>query len=72
MNADHPLTRNLLSIFQRNPEDEFLAMSAEQMFEGALLLEGYLEDPHQMVERTQQLLERPRVSYLARQGQTEE
>jgi molecular chaperone HtpG len=56
VNADHPLLRSMLEIFKVNPEDEFIALSSNQLLESALLLEGYLNDPHALVGRIQSLL----------------
>jgi len=57
INPDHPLVRNLLRVFQKDPKDSFLETAVEQMFESALLLEGYLTDPHALVARVTSLLE---------------
>ena len=57
INPGHPLTRNLLAIFAADPGDPFIAQAAEQMYESALLLEGYLSDPHKMVGRINSILE---------------
>ncbi|WP_320174146.1 molecular chaperone HtpG [Maridesulfovibrio sp.] len=56
VNADHPLLRSMLEIFKVNPDDEFIALSSNQLLESALLLEGYLNDPHALVGRIQSLL----------------
>ncbi|MFW5500210.1 MULTISPECIES: molecular chaperone HtpG [unclassified Maridesulfovibrio] len=56
VNAGHPLLRSMLEIFKVNPEDEFIALSSNQLLESALLLEGYLNDPHALVGRIQSLL----------------
>lgn len=56
INKDHMLVRNLLAIYKANPEDDYLTSVVEQLFESALLLEGYLKDPHAMVGRIQNLL----------------
>lgn len=56
VNAGHPLLRSMLEIFKTNPEDEFIALSSNQLLESALLLEGYLNDPHALVGRIQSLL----------------
>ncbi len=56
INKDHPLTRNLLKIYKSDPKDPFIADSIEQLFESALLLEGYLSDPHKLVNRIQDVL----------------
>lgn len=57
INKDHPLTRNLLKIYKKDPRDPFIENAAQQMFESALLLEGYLTDPHTLVNRINDLLE---------------
>lgn len=64
INPDHPLVRNLLAIFHANPEDPFIEEAAEQLLESALLLEGYLQDPHALVGRIQTLLTQSSGWYL--------
>jgi molecular chaperone HtpG len=56
VNPDHPLLRNMLTIFETDAEDPFIDQAANQLFESALLLEGYLTDPHALVGRVQDLL----------------
>ena len=56
VNPDHPLVRNMLTIYQRDENDPFIDQAANQLFESALLLEGYLTDPHALVGRVQELL----------------
>ncbi|SDK58396.1 molecular chaperone HtpG [Maridesulfovibrio ferrireducens] len=56
INADHPLLRSMLEIFKVNADDEFIELSSRQLLESALLLEGYLNDPHALVGRIQNLL----------------
>lgn len=57
VNPGHPLTRNLLAIYGADANDPFIAQATEQMYESALLLEGYLSDPHKMVGRINAILE---------------
>jgi molecular chaperone HtpG len=57
INPNHPLSRNLLKVYRNNPEDAFIQTSTEQLFETALLMAGYLSDPHALVNRTFSLLE---------------
>jgi len=57
INPRHPLSRNLLKVYRSNPEDKFIQTSTEQLFETALLMAGYLSDPHTLVSRTFNLLE---------------
>lgn len=56
INPDHALVRNMLTIFEKNSDDPFIEQAANQLFESALLLEGYLTDPHALVGRVQDLL----------------
>ena len=56
VNKDHMLIRNLLKIYKNNPKDPFIETTVEQLFESALLLEGYLNDPHKLVNRIQDIL----------------
>ena len=65
VNQDHRLIRNLFEIFKANPQDDYLTTAVEQLFESSLLLEGYLKDPHAMVSRIQDLLNRSSGWYLA-------
>ncbi len=56
LNPTHPLVRNLADLHQADPQDPFVEQAARQLFESALLLEGYLSDPHALVGRVQDLL----------------
>ena len=56
VNKDHTLIRNLLKIYKSNPKDPFIETTVEQLFESALLLEGYLNDPHKLVNRIHDIL----------------
>ncbi|BCS88633.1 molecular chaperone HtpG [Pseudodesulfovibrio sediminis] len=56
VNPDHPLVRNMLTILEKDENDPFIDQAANQLFESALLLEGYLTDPHALVGRVQDLL----------------
>lgn len=67
INQNHPLVRNLLAVFAKNEEDAFLTSVIEQLYESALLMDGYLADPHKMVNRLHRLLEDSSVWYKERQ-----
>jgi molecular chaperone HtpG len=56
VNPDHALVRNMLTICEKDANDPFIEQAANQLFESALLLEGYLTDPHALVGRVQDLL----------------
>jgi molecular chaperone HtpG len=64
INRDHDLIRNLLKLYKNNPKDKHLSVVTEQLYESALLLEGYLSDAHEMVKRIEQLLESSTEWYL--------
>lgn len=57
LNRDHPMVRNLLRIYKADAGDEFLSRTVEQLYESALLMDGYLNDPHAMVTRVNKLME---------------
>ncbi len=57
INKDHKLVRNMLKVFKANSEDEYIANVVDQLYESALLLEGYLHDPHKLVDRINTMLE---------------
>lgn len=56
LNPQHPLLKNLAKLLARNANDDLVASACEQLFEGAMLVDGYLTDPHQLVERMNQIL----------------
>lgn len=66
INQDHKLVRNLLSVFASNERDEFVTTVIEQLYESALLMDGYLADPHKMVSRLNRLLEDSSAWYKER------
>lgn len=57
INKDHNLIRNLLKVYKNDSKDEYITTVVEQLFEGALLLEGYLADPHKLVQRINKTLD---------------
>ncbi|MGE4441745.1 MAG: molecular chaperone HtpG [Desulfomicrobium sp.] len=68
INQDHKLVRNLLAVFGKNEQDEFVATVVEQLYESALLMDGYLADPHKMVNRLNKLMEDSSAWYKEREG----
>ncbi len=64
LNKDHELVRNLIKIYKNSAKDKYLEQITEQLYESALLLEGYLTDPHKMVNRIQDILEKSTTWYL--------
>ncbi|MCF8260627.1 MAG: molecular chaperone HtpG [Melioribacteraceae bacterium] len=57
VNKDHKLIRNMLKVYKANNDDQYIADVVEQLYESALLLEGSLEDPHNLVNRINKSLE---------------
>jgi len=57
LNQDHNLVRNLLKVFKSDANDKYIADVTEQLYESSLLLEGYLADPHKLVNRINAMLE---------------
>lgn len=56
LNPKHPLVRGLERRLAADKNDPFLARACEQLFEGCMLLDGYLTDPHHFVERMNSIL----------------
>ncbi|MGE5440325.1 MAG: molecular chaperone HtpG, partial [Bacteroidota bacterium] len=65
VNKDHRLIRNLLKIYTLDPQDEYIKQVTEQLYESSLLLEGYLNDPHKLVNRIKDILEKSSEWHLA-------
>ena len=49
--------RNLLKVFKKSNNDEFIKSVTEQLYESALLLEGSLDDPHKLINRLNRMME---------------
>lgn len=56
INKDHRLIRNLIKVFRKDSNDPFIKEVTEQLFESSLLLEGFLTDPHKLVNRVNSLM----------------
>ena len=69
INQDHKLVRNLLAVFAKNEQDAFVTDVVEQLYESALLMDGYLSDPHKMVQRLNRLMEDSSDWYKERTGE---
>lgn len=57
LNQDHNLVRNLVKVFKSDSNDKYITDVTEQLYESSLLLEGYLADPHKLVNRINSMLE---------------
>jgi molecular chaperone HtpG len=56
INKDHKLIHNMLNVFKKDSNDQFIVDTTEQLYESALLLEGNLEDPYKLVNRLNKML----------------
>jgi molecular chaperone HtpG len=56
VNGNHSILQNLNKVFEKDAADGFIEKVTLQLFESALLLDGYLQDPHQLVNRMQDLV----------------
>ena len=56
LNPKHELIRHLASLVERDRQDSLVRNSCEQIFEGAMLVDGYLTDPHALVSRMNELM----------------
>ncbi len=63
INPDHPLTRNLLTIYKANPDDPMLNDMINTLFETTQLLDGYIQDPHLLANRVNSLLQKSSAWY---------
>lgn len=52
LNPDHPLMRALLRIHKTNPDDPLLTDIVNNLYDNTLLLDGYLNDPYSMADRS--------------------
>ena len=57
INPVHSLIKSLSQLIGHDANDLFVATACEQLFEGCMLLDGYLTDPHTLVERMNKVLD---------------
>lgn len=58
VNLSHPLIKNLWEIHQKDIKDPVLKTYIQQLYEGALLLEGNLTDPTEYISRMTEIMEK--------------
>jgi len=68
VNVNNPLVKNLSIIQQKRPQDQLLRDCIEQLYEGACLQEGSLEDPAKMVPRATSIMDTATDLYLKSLG----
>ncbi|NLO19754.1 MAG: molecular chaperone HtpG [Ignavibacteria bacterium] len=61
INTTHPLIKNLAKMHIANDKNELLRSSITQLYEGALLIDGYLKNPNEFVKRTFDFMEKATV-----------
>lgn len=64
VNRDHPLLRSMLRIFKADRDDRVLADMTRNLFDGCLLLDGYLKDPQALAARESRLLTEAAAWYV--------
>lgn len=64
INLSNPLIKHLAEIQKKQPKDDLMRDCIEQLYEGACLLEGSLEDPTKMVPRSSTIMEKATEFYL--------
>ena len=64
INPKHPLIKNFLTIYGKDPKDAYLEKTVNRLFESVLLLDGYLTEPYKMVEGVQELLAESTEMYV--------
>lgn len=64
VNRDHPILRTLLRIHKADPESPQLAEMIRNLFDAALLLDGYVNDPYALAGRVNKLLEEAGAWYV--------
>jgi molecular chaperone HtpG len=57
LNPQHTLVKNLAKLVAGDRQDPLVELACEQMFEGSMLVDGYLTDPHKLVERMNRVLQ---------------
>ena len=63
VNKDHPLLRSLLRIYKADASDKMLEKMVKSLFDGALLMDGYMKDPQEVAVRGAELLEQAAAWY---------
>ena len=58
INPSHPIFVQIARRKQENPDDPFLKLAVEQIYENALAAAGMVQDPRMMVRRNYEILEK--------------
>ncbi len=57
VNRNHPFIHHLHDIYRKKPQDPLLTKLVKSLFSTVLLLDGTVDDPHEMADSIQQVLE---------------
>ena len=68
LNRDHPLLRSMLKIFKANPIDPILNEMIGDLFDSAMMFDGYVREPQIFATRLQSILEKSASWYTATRG----
>ena len=49
VNLKHPILQNLAKLAEENPKSEFFGQAVEQLFRSAMLVEGLLDNPTELL-----------------------
>ncbi len=66
INGKHPLIQNLHKIYNQDPKDAYLSQVVEQLYFTALMQDGYMTEPFQMINGIRELLKESSQWYLDR------
>ncbi len=69
INPHHGLIKSVAGMISRDANDPFIETACEQLWEGCMLLDGYLTDPHTLVERMNKVLEEAAGLQAGNQGE---
>ncbi|MDR0339144.1 MAG: molecular chaperone HtpG [Desulfovibrio sp.] len=64
VNPDHPLTRAMLRMFEGGPDNPLLEDFVNSLFDNVRLLDGYIDDPQLMADRTLKLMDKAASWYV--------
>ncbi|MDQ1266220.1 MAG: molecular chaperone HtpG [Bacteroidota bacterium] len=58
INTSHPIIKNMSRMNIANPKEQMLPALVEQLYEGALLIEGYMKNPNEFISRMYRIMEK--------------
>ena len=64
INTRHPVLRSLLKVATKDLDDPFLTLATEQLYESAMIQDGYMGDPHTLVRHMRDVLAKASELYV--------